>query len=597
MTIRGGFMGRLQAREENYRLSQLDKGALVLLWSYLRPHAGKLSLALVAMLTVTGTTLLAPYLTKIAIDQCIAKRDLARLTLVAGLYVGAYGLQWLAAYWQGYLSSQVGQRVIYNIRRDLFDRVLRQSLAFHQQKQVGQIISRLTNDVNALADAASTGFLNLTTDFLTLTGIAIVMLWLDVKLALVTFVVIPVVIFAMGYLGKQMRRAYRAVQQEIAAVNAGVEQGVSGMKVVQSLSRESFTIDQFQNSSLRNMRANLRAAMLFAAVFPTMTVTNSLGTALVLAYGGTQVASGAITLGLLIAALGYVRQFFSPLRELSLVYNTYQAAAASLDRISDYLRTAPDIEEPKEPRRPAGGFRGRIEMEDVSFGYGKDLVLRHVNLTVHAGEVVAIVGPTGSGKSTIVNLLTRLYDVDEGAVRIDGVNVRDIAFSDLRRLIAVVPQDVFLFDGTILDNIRYGRPDANEHEVQEAARRAQAHEFIAGLPHGYQSQVGEGGVLLSGGQKQLVALARAVLADPKILVLDEATSHVDVLTESLIQKGMDELLRGRTALVVAHRFSTLRKAARIYVVEEGRVVAEGSHEKLMRGSPVYRDLYERRWRQ
>ena len=595
MTIRGGFMRRLQREEDPFSLSRLDRQALGMLWDYVAVYRGRLALALLATLIVTAATLSMPYLTKVAVDGAIAQGDVRQLGLVVFLFLVMNGLYWAASYGQGYLSTWVGQHVVHAIRQDLYARVLRQPLSFHERERVGQIASRLTNDVNALAEVASSGALHLVNDLLTLVGIVGIMALLNVRLTLVTMVSVPVVMVAMGYLGKQMRRAYQQVQQALAEVNAGVEQGVAGMRVVKSLSRESFTVQQFESLSLRNMKANLRVGLLFAAVFPTMTVTNMLGVALVLGYGGTLVARGTITVGVVLAFLGYVHRFFGPVRELSLVYNTFQAAAASLDRIAEYMGREPEVGEPANPERPSDGFEGRIAFQGVTFGYGDESVLRDVTLTIEAGETVALVGPTGAGKSTMAKLLARLYDVDAGAVTIDAVDVRQIASEDLRRLVMIVPQEVFLFADTIRENIRYGDPQASDVEVEDAARRAQAHSFIAALPRGYDTTVGERGATLSGGQRQLVAFARALLAAPRILVLDEATANVDAYTEALIQEAMDEIRRDRTTVIIAHRFSTLRKADRIIVIEDGQVVGQGRHQDLIAANPTYQRLYERQW--
>ncbi len=598
MTIRGGFMRRLQGDEEAraFRFSDLNRQALTTLWRYAKSYRRRLLLALLATLGVTATTLAQPYLLKVAVDTMIAQGDFRGLTLIVALYLALTGFYWFAVYWQGVLSAWVGQHVIYALRRDLFDQVLRQSMGFHDAARVGEIASRLTNDVNAVAEIVSSGALNLVNDLLALAGIVAIMAALHLRLTLVTLIALPVVIVSMYFLGREMRKTYRQVQAALAEVNTRVEQDVAGMRVVQSLSRESLTVEQFESLSLRNMKANLRAGLLFAAVFPTMTITNMLGTALVLGYGGTLVAQGRLTLGVLVAFLGYVYRFFGPLRELSLVYNTFQAAAAALDRIVDYLHREPDLQPPADPQRPPEGFQGAVALEEVTFGYAEDDAVVHaVQLRVVAGETVALVGPTGAGKSTLGKLLARLYDPQQGAVRIDGVDVRRIAFEELRRLVTLVPQDVFLFADTIRENIRYGDPEASDAEVEAAARRAQAHDFIVQLPEGYDSQVGELGARLSGGQKQLVAFARALLADPRILILDEATANVDAYTEAQIQQAMDEIRQGRTTFIIAHRFSTLRKADWIVVVEEGRIVGRGSHATLIAENPAYQRLYRRQW--
>jgi len=454
--------------------------------------------------------------------------------------------------------------------------VLRRSIEFHGREKVGQVMSRITNDVNNVADFVSTSLIHFFNDILTVCGIIVVMALLDLRLTIVTMVSVPVVVVSFSFLARRMRNAYIHVQQEMAAVNTGVEQGVVGMKVTQSLSRESFNIEQFEMLSLRNMKANLRTAVLFASLFPVMTVSNMLSVALVIGYGGSLVAGGTMTIGVILAFLGYVNRFFGPVRELSLVYNSLQAAAASLTRIGEYLVGEPEIPEPDRPEEPDGGFKGRINVRDVTFSYGEEPVLRDIDLTVEPGGTLAVVGPTGAGKSTLALLLARIYDPDEGSIEIDGTDLRNISNEKLRSLVTIVPQETYLFPDTIRENIRYGNPVATDAEVENATRLVQAHDFIKSLPHGYESQAGEAGGLLSGGQRQLIALARAVLADPLILVLDETTAHVDALTEQKLQEAMSEVSRGRTTVIIAHRFTTVRNADRMALMEEGSITSVSS---------------------
>jgi len=576
MNIRGGFMGRLQREEANFRISSLRKGSLRLIAHYVRPYLGRVLLAVFLMLLSTAASLAMPLMARIAVDSYIIPGDLKGLTILALAYLLLNAVFWPALYGQGYLSGWVSQRVVYDIRKDMVRNVLRRSIEFHRREKVGQVMSRITNDVNNVADFVSTSLIHFFNDILTVCGIIVVMALLDLRLTIVTMVSVPVVVVSFSFLARRMRHAYIHVQQEMAAVNTGVEQGVVGMKVTQSLSRESFNIEQFEMLSLRNMKANLRTAVLFASLFPVMTVSNMLSVALVIGYGGSLVAGGTMTIGVILAFLGYVNRFFGPVRELSLVYNSLQAAAASLTRIGEYLVGEPEIPEPDRPEEPDGGFKGRINVRDVTFSYGEEPVLRDIDLTVEPGGTLAMVGPTGAGKSTLALLLARIYDPDEGSIEIDGTDLRSISNEELRSLVTIVPQETYLFPDTIRENIRYGNPAATDAEVENATRLVQAHDFIKSLPHGYESQAGEAGGLLSGGQRQLIALARAVLADPLILVLDETTAHVDALTEQKLQEAMSEVSRGRTTVIIAHRFTTVRNADRMALMEEGSITSVSS---------------------
>lgn len=593
--MRGGFGGRISSgEEEDFSLKELDKRAVKFLYKYLKQHSKKLFFAIISMLLVTLTSLAGPYLSKVAIDSYIANGDLRGLNIVFFLMVLSYGIYWLFSYFQTYLSKWIGEKVVGSIREDLYNHLQDLSIDFYNKRNTGDIMARVTHDVNALSDLVSTGFVHLLNDFFTMLGIVIIMILLDLRLALVSFITIPFIFFTVRFLGKRMREAYSEVREKLAELNADVEENLSGIRLVQALNREAQNEGEFNKLSWQNLKANLAAASYFALLFPVMELSKVLGEALVLAYGGFAVVQGTITIGVIVAFMGYVRRFFAPLADLSQVYNTYQAAGAALDRIYEYMDEDISIKESKNAVEIDDNFNGEINFSNVSFSYNdEDKVIKNLDLKITAGEIFALVGSTGAGKTTLVKLLTRLYDIDEGNIYLDNINLRDISIKSLRKTISVVPQNVFLFDSTIKENIRYGNPDISDDKIKEICKKINAHNFITGLPQGYESKVGEGGVKLSGGQKQLVSFARAMVADPDILILDEATSSVDAYTEVLIQKAMDELLKDRTVLMIAHRFATLNKANRIGVMKEGRLIDTGSHEKLIKENEVYQSLYNK----
>ena len=593
--MRGGFGRRISSGDdEDFSLEKLDKRALKFLYKYLKNHIKKLILAVVSMLIVTLTSLAGPYLSKVAIDRFIANGDLRGLNIIFLLMVISYGVYWLFSYYQTYLSKWIGEKIVGSIREDLYDHLQDLSIDFYNKRNTGDIMARVTHDVNALSDLVSAGFVHLLNDFFTMLGIVIIMLLLDLRLALISFITIPFIFFAVRFLGRRMREAYSEVREKLAELNADVEENLSGIRLVQALNREAQNEGEFNKLSWQNLKANLAAASYFALLFPVMELSKVLGEALVLAYGGFAVVQGTLTIGVIVAFMGYVRRFFAPLADLSQVYNTYQAAGAALDRIYEYMSEEITIQESKNPVMIDDDFKGKITFSDVNFAYNEnEKVINDLNLEIEAGEIFALVGSTGAGKTTLVKLLTRLYDVEKGNIYLDDLHLQDISIKSLRKTISVVPQNIFLFDTTIMENIRYGNPNIDKDEVVKICKKLNAHNFIKGLPKGYESRVGEGGVKLSGGQKQLVSFARAMVTDPDILILDEATSSVDAYTEVLIQKAMDELLKDRTVLMIAHRFATLNKANRIGVMKEGKLIDLGSHDKLLKENKVYQSLYNK----
>jgi ABC-type multidrug transport system fused ATPase/permease subunit len=579
-----------ESAEQEFNLRVLLK-----LLGYLKPHRLRMVAAFVSMVITTALTLAAPYLVKVAIDQHITTGDMPGLTrtslLLAGAFVGIY----LFAMAEQYLLAWVGQRVLASLRSDLFRHLQRLPLGYHDTHIIGVTISRVINDVGVINQFLSQGMITLVGDMLILVGIVGVMLFMSPTLALLTFTVLPLMLLATALFARRARRAFRLTRTHLAAVVGALAENITGMRVIQAFNQEKSAQAHFEKVNRENQDANISAMTLSFIFLPGVEFLGMLATGIVLWFGGRAVAEGALTLGVMVAFLAYVTRFFQPIQELSQLYTTMQAAMAGGERVVSLLETHPKVAD-REDARPMPPIQGKIELKDVTFAYKEDEpVLRNVNLAIQPGQTVALVGSTGAGKSTIANLIARFYDVTEGAVLIDNIDVRDVTQRSLRSQMGLVPQDPFLFASTIRDNIRFPNNGAYDEEVERAARLANAHEFIERLPDGYDTQVLEGGSNLSVGQRQLICIARAVLADPCILIMDEATASVDTVTEGMIQDALDRLLAGRTAIVIAHRLSTIRNADLICAVQAGRIVERGDHDELITQDGVYRALYERQF--
>jgi ATP-binding cassette, subfamily B, multidrug efflux pump len=563
----------------------------------LRPYSR--SLLLVFALVVVGALSQAggPWLIGRAIDRYILGDDPARLFRTMALLFGVYVAGTLATRGQIRQVGSVGQRVLASMRERIFERLQRLPLRYFDRHPVGDVMSRVTNDVDTLNQLLSQGITQLLGSLFSLIGIVVAMLILDWRLALVSFAIIPVMLLTNVFFARRARRAFRTTRVTVGDVTAGLQEEIIGVREAQAFNRTAANIERFRERNAANRAANVQAVAITSAFAPAIDVLSTLATAVVIGYGGYLVLTGTLTVGLLTAFLIYVQQFFRPILLASQVYTQGQAALAGAERIYNILD-----EEPEPPDPPGAGklgeIEGRIQFEDVTFAYdpGRS-VLHDVSFNIEPGQTVALVGPTGAGKTTIANLIPRFYDATGGSIRVDGFDVREVERRSLRRRIASVLQEPFLFSGTVAENIRYGRLDATQEEIEAAARAVSAHHFITALPHGYDTQLGTGGGTLSGGQRQLVSFARAVLADPRILILDEATSNIDTRTEALIQTALRTLLRGRTSVVIAHRLSTIRNADVILVVESGRVVERGTHASLLFSDGLYADLYRRQFRE
>lgn len=564
--------------------------------AFVRPYWRRMVVAAALMLLVTGLTLLAPYLIKLTIDEHIVDGDARGLwrlaALVAACYVGLYVTTAL----QEYLLGWTSQRVLSDVREALFRRLQTLSMSYHDRTIVGVTVSRVINDVAVINDLLTQGLISLAGDMLVLLGIIVVMISMSPRLALYTFVVLPLMALATFLFSQRARDAFRLTRRQVAMLVGNLAENINGMRVIQAFAQEEEMARRFERVNEANREANVQAIRLSFIFLPSIEFLSVLSTAVVLYFGGRAVAGGEVTLGIMVAFLAYVTRFFQPIQELSRIYTTMQSAMAGGEQVLRLLNTPSQVvDAPGAVAMPP--FEGRLRLENVSFRYlpeGPD-VLHDVDLQIEPGQSVALVGLTGAGKTTIASLICRFYDVSEGRVTVDGVDVRDVTQSSLRAQFGLVPQDPFLFAGTIADNIRFGRMGASLQEVRAAARLANADGFIMAMPQGYDTKVLEGAVNLSVGQRQLVCIARAALVDPRIIILDEATASVDTVTELLIQQALERLLAGRTAIIIAHRLSTVRGADLICVVQDGRILDRGSHEALMASSTLYRELYLRQF--
>ena len=576
------------------------------LLGYIRPYKRRLAVAVLAIIVTSITGSIGPYiLGREIISRYIMKGDLAGLQVIGLIYVGILIVNWLSGVLRGYMIGLIGQEMLFKMRAQLFTHLQRLSFSFFDRSNSGDIVSRVTNDTDSIGEAFISGIASVISNILSLGMVIFFMVNMSVHLTLVSMTVIPLIIAAAWFFQSKFKAAYRKTRLKISKITSRLEEGISGIREIQSFSREREMMKAFREANVENLQANLQASKVWGTFFPTIQFIQATGMSIVILYGGMMALTPNGPLGPLDEAVGtliafvlYINMFFRPIFDLTNFYNTIQSALAAAERIFELLDTSPEIvDSPDAVDLPS--VKGEIEFKNVTFGYDPaHPVIHNMSFRIKPKETVALVGPTGAGKSTIIKLLSRFYEPQKGVITIDGYDVRKVKQSSLHRQMGIVLQENFLFNSTIMENIRYGRLEASDEEVINAAKIVGAHEFIEKMPDGYWTVVGERGSRLSVGQRQLIAFARALLRNPPILILDEATSSIDPYTELLIKNAMKVLLKDRTSIVIAHRLSTVRNADRILVIDDGRIVEEGSHEELMKKEDgLYRRLYEMQFRE
>ena len=558
---------------------------------FIKPYWKRLGLAVICIVLSAAANLYVPWIIKDMVDKVLMDKDMMLLNLIAGGIVVVFLFRGIFYYGQSYLVSYIAQRVIIDVRELLYIKFQKLQLSYYEKKQTGTIMSYITNDVAALQAALVDSLIEMVTELSILIGSLIMMFYLDWKLSIVTLVVVPVIGQAMKVFGRKLKMSGALIQERTAEITSLLQESISGVRVVKSFAREDYEIKRFQNQNDLNFRANMKSVQLSSLLTPTVEFLAAVIVAVILWFGGYQVVNGALTAGALVAFLTYAVNLANPVKRISRVYGTINKAMAAAERVFNVLDTQ-EILKDKPGAVELPKISGTVKFDHVSFGYKEGVnVLHDLTLEAKPGQVIAFVGPSGAGKSTIANLIPRFYDVTFGSIKIDNIDIRDVKIKSLREQIGVVPQETMLFSGSVKDNIRYGRLDATDEEIIEAAKAANAHNFIMNLSDGYETKIGERGITLSGGQRQRIAIARAILKNPRILILDEATSALDTESEEIVQEALDKLMIGRTSFVIAHRLSTIIHADKIIVLENGRVCESGTHQQLMQTGGLYSHLY------